>query len=774
MFTRLRTKLTVLYAGLFGLALLLIASAVYLAIASNAERQVRGELQASGTVFDRVWALRSQQLRDNADLISKDFGFRAAVATHDAATVGSALDNLKGRLGLETAFLVDMDGNVTGLDATRLDAGVDTLWSALDSQDGASGVLMIGGQPYQAISAPVMAPTLTGWVVFATKLDAAQMRSLERLSAIPLTAQVLIRQPDGHWSAGRDTARIDAFVSREVTRRGNSPAELDLSGGQALALAKPLASLGGSSPAVLLLQYPLATAMAPYRPMLLTIGAVGLLGILLLIAGSWMLARSLTRPITALDEAVHRLQRGEEADVAVETRDEIGRLAGSFNNMAAEIRERERHITHLALHDSETGLPNRVALDRGLEALLARSNRIVVIAALGIDRYQMVRGAIGYEMAARLVTEIGNRVLRQHPDRPVGRLSSGTLGLAFETGSLEDARAFAVALIGDLEHPVTLDGATVDVTLTIGLAAHQAGGTPAVDRASIAVDQARAAHQKIGLFDAAAYGDPASNLSLTSEMMSGLKDGQLFLNHQPKFDLRSRKVSGVEVLARWRHPERGMIGPDLFIGMAEETGHIRPLTEWALTRAIAEQARLREAGHPVKVSVNLSGRLMSDVDLAKALISQILDEKADICFEITETAVMDNPQVALGIIDAFAANGIGVSIDDYGSGVSSLAYLKQIKADELKIDKAFVSTMADSRRDALLVKSTIDLAHSLGLKVTAEGIETPEVLAMLTGMGCDLAQGYLIARPMPVADLIGFLDNEAKVEPAAKPSRKRA
>ncbi|MDQ0463862.1 EAL domain-containing protein (putative c-di-GMP-specific phosphodiesterase class I)/GGDEF domain-containing protein [Caulobacter ginsengisoli] len=768
MFTRLRTKLTVLYAGLFGLALLLIASAVYLAIASNAERQVRGELQASGTVFDRVWALRSQQLRDNADLISKDFGFRAAVATRDAATVRSALDNLKGRVGLETAFLVDMDGNVTGLDAARLDAGVEALWSALDAQDGASGVLMIGGQPYQAISAPVMAPTLTGWVVFATRLDAAQMRSLEQLSAIPLTARVLIRKPDSHWTSGRDTARVDAFVAG----RSNAPGELDLSSGAALALAKPLPSLGAASPAVLLLQYPLATAMAPYRPLLITIGVTGLLGILLLIAGSWVLARSLTRPISALDKAVRRLQRGEEADVAIETQDEIGRLAGSFNSMAAEIRERERHITHLALHDSETGLPNRVSLDRGLETLCQSSRRTVFVAALGLDRFQIVRGAIGYELAARLIAEVGGRMMRQHPDRPIGRLSSGILALAFEASSLEDARAFAAALLGDLEQPVTLDGSTVDVSLTIGLAPHADQGAPAIDRASIAVDQARAGHQKIGLFDAQAYGDPASNLSLTSEMMSGLKDGQLFLHHQPKFDLRSRRIGGVEVLARWKHPERGMIRPDLFIGMAEETGHIRPLTEWALTQAIADQARLREAGHALTVSVNLSGRLMSDPDLAQAAIDQIRAAQADICFEITETAVMDNPAVALGIIDAFAANGIGVSIDDYGSGVSSLAYLKQIKANELKIDKAFVSTMADSRRDALLVKSTIDLAHSLGLKVTAEGIETPEVLAMLTGMGCDLAQGYLIAKPMPLAELIGFLDSETA--PVARPRRKRA
>ena len=206
---------------------------------------------------------------------------------------------------------------------------------------------------------------------------------------------------------------------------------------------------------------------------------------------------------------------------------------------------------------------------------------------------------------------------------------------------------------------------------------------------------------------------------------------------------------------------RGQLPPDLFVGMAEETGHIRALTEWVLSRAIEEQSILAAAGHDLLVSVNLSGRLLNDTEFANIAMAMIARAGARICFEITETAVMENPELALKLIDAFVAAGISISIDDYGAGLSSLTYLKQIRADELKIDKSFILAITEGQKDALLVRSTIDLAHSLGMKVTAEGIETDTAFALLAGMGCDIGQGYLIARPMPLRDFLVFLNQEA-------------
>ena len=206
---------------------------------------------------------------------------------------------------------------------------------------------------------------------------------------------------------------------------------------------------------------------------------------------------------------------------------------------------------------------------------------------------------------------------------------------------------------------------------------------------------------------------------------------------------------------RWQDPERGFIGPDDFIPLAEETGHILPLTEWVLDRAISDQVRVRAAGHNLQVAINISGRLVSDARFTQRALDRLSRHRGRICFEITETAVINKPEAALENIGALRDAGIPISIDDYGSGLSSLAYLRSIPAEELKIDKAFVLELGSLQADRLLVKSTIDLAHSLGMKVTAEGVEDAASIAILAGMGADFAQGYHIGRPMP---LDGFLD----------------
>ncbi len=766
MFRYLRIKLTVLYAGLFGAGLILISGGVYAAIVGNAEHMVRSELAAGGAVFDRLWTLRSNQLQDGAGILSRDFGFRSAVATRDEATIGSALSNLKNRLGIDLAFMVGADGRIISADGRSLGGGASDVINALQSNDNAAGVFMNGDMPYQAISAPVMAPTLVGWVVFANKLDRSQMQAIERLSAIPLDASVFHRDASGAWTtSGRAAARsgdlsAGAFIDHALRNPNLASQTLMTAGGKAVALARPMPSMSQGRPLALVLSYPLARALAPYQSLLTTVLLTGLFGMASLIVGSWMLARSVTRPISVLDDAVRRLQRGESAIVRVETRDEIGRLSDSFNQMAAEIRERERKITHLALHDQTTDLPNRRAIEQEIEALLAQSAGLVVVAALGIDRFTEVRGAIGYALANELVGGVGARLSRLRPGYAIARLATDVLGVAVCVPNLETAQKFCNELQSELEAPLRLGENTVDVSLTVGMAAfsvHANAVDLLVERATIGLDQARATRRKIAFFDEVAYGDPASNLSLISEMLAALDDGGMTIHHQPKYDMRQGAVTGVEVLVRWRHPVRGQLPPDLFVGMAEETGHIRALTEWVLSRAIEDQQILAATGHDLLVSVNLSGRLLNDPDFARIALDMIKRAKARICFEITETAVMENPELALKLIDAFAEAGIGISIDDYGAGLSSLTYLKQIRADELKIDKSFILAITEGQKDALLVRSTIDLAHSLGMKVTAEGIETETALALLAGMGCDIGQGYFIARPMPLRDLLVFL-----------------
>jgi EAL domain-containing protein (putative c-di-GMP-specific phosphodiesterase class I)/GGDEF domain-containing protein len=769
-FRSLRTRLTVLYAGLFTAAVLIISLAVYTAISNNAIRLVRDELAASGGVFDRIWAMRTSQLENGAGLLSRDFGFREAIATHDTATITSALDNLKVRLGIDLAFMIGVDGRVTAAGGEAVEGLDPAVLSAMQGDEAASGVTVIGGVPYETVSTPVLAPVPMGWVVFANRLDDSQMAALERLSAIPLDAAVAVRGVDRLWRGGSrssdsdERVRLSRFIDATLKADSN-PRELDTRQGPSIALAKPLAAIAGGPAVVLVLKYPIARAMAPYQPLLAMIAIAGLLGVALLVVGSWGLARSVTRPLSALQEAARRLRQGEEAQVCVEGDDEITRLAEGFNVMAAEIAERERRITHLALHDTDSGLPNRAWLDRQIGGLVDNGDGLPVVVALGIERFAHVRGAIGHGLAGALVGEIGARLRQGRPKLHVARLATAVIGVALGARGLEEARRAVGELLAALHDPVCLGETTIDVSLTAGLAVHGVSDErvgSVIDRANIALDQAREARSTIAVFDAAAYGDPAANLSLMGEMRRSIADGDLLLHHQPKYDLRRGAVTGVEALVRWRHPTRGLMGPNLFIPMAEETGHIRALTEWVLGQAIADQAIMCQAGSPLSVSVNISGRLLGDADFAESALAMIAEADGGICLEITETAVIENPELGLAVIERFAAAGVAISIDDYGTGLSSLAYLKQIRASELKIDKAFVTAIGDSQRDALLVRSTVDLAHSLGLKVTAEGVETQTALTLLSGMGCDLIQGYFIARPMPLNELLSFMDQEGQ------------
>jgi EAL domain-containing protein (putative c-di-GMP-specific phosphodiesterase class I)/GGDEF domain-containing protein len=422
--------------------------------------------------------------------------------------------------------------------------------------------------------------------------------------------------------------------------------------------------------------------------------------------------------------------------------------------------DHDARLTHMALHDQETGLGNRLSLERQ-----AAAGSPVYVALFGVDRFEVLRNAIGYDSMARLLTTLGQRLSALTGRAAVARVGAGVLGLVFHADGDDEAVALAARLCEAAQAPVILNGAPVDVALTAGLArsglVNRSVPSP-VDRAAIAIDQARAAHLRAMGFDPTLYGDPAGNLSLISELMAALDNGEFSLNYQPKYDFRAEGVTAVEALARWTHPRRGCVAPDLFVAMAEETGHIRPLTEWVIHQAIRDQAALGRAGHHLMVSVNVSGRLLSDESFADFALAAVKASGARLCFEITETAVVGNPEVALHILDRFAEAGISVSLDDYGSGLSSLTYLKQIRADELKIDKSFILGLDESARDALLVKSTIDLAHGLGMRVTAEGVETPTALALLRGMGCDMAQGYLIGRPVSMAALVERLDGPAR------------
>lgn len=415
-----------------------------------------------------------------------------------------------------------------------------------------------------------------------------------------------------------------------------------------------------------------------------------------------------------------------------------------------------RRIAHLALHDSETDLPNLPGLRQALgEASADGTSDRLFVAALGIDRFTAIRDAIGSTQAAQLLARTAQLIGECLPDAYVARLAADTIGVGFAAPSVDRANACISAAMSALSEPVAIGGDLVDVRATVGLAAvpdHARDPASLIERALIALDQARARQHRSCLFDAEAERVAAGGLTLLSELRANLDTGAVFLAHQPKLDLRSGRIIGFESLIRWTHPERGAIAPDDFMPLVEETGFMETLTDWVLRRALDDASALAQRGIDLGIAINLSARSLSERGLAARLAGIVAERGARpgrVTFEITETAIMSERDTALANIAELRAVGVSIAIDDYGTGLSSLAYLREICADSLKIDRSFVTGLGKDARDAELVRSTIDLGHRLGLQVIAEGVETRETLDLLTLLGCDQAQGYLIGAALP-------------------------
>ncbi|OYW87864.1 MAG: hypothetical protein B7Z22_03615, partial [Hyphomonas sp. 32-62-5] len=425
------------------------------------------------------------------------------------------------------------------------------------------------------------------------------------------------------------------------------------------------------------------------------------------------------------------------------------------------LESREQAIVQLSREDMETGLLNRRAMNDDIaQREDADGPGAVSVAVIRVLRYRNVRASIGHAAAARAINLLAHQIRDVTGTMPY-RINAADLGLLLDSEGRFAAIESIRHIVGACSRPVSVDGSSVDLLLCGGLALpDQSAENPPIgliDQAVFAADLAERDQVPAASFSLAAYGNPASTLSLMSEMVDATRSGGLSLVYQPKMSSRDGHICGFEALIRWYHPTRGRISPDSFIPLAEETGHIRQLTEWVVLQAIEDQKTLRRNGFDLTISVNISGRQLSDDGFALWAIGKVRSGGARLCFEITETAVISDPDKALSIIHLFRSTGISISIDDYGAGLSSLSYLKQIPAHELKIDKSFVLEIENGTTDRLMIQSTIELAHALGMLVVAEGVENDKVVGILSDMGADSLQGYHISRPLPLTEALAFL-----------------
>jgi diguanylate cyclase (GGDEF)-like protein len=756
----LSARLTVQFALLFAAAMLAVSAALSSFIAGAASREVQGQLQSSGAVYDRLWQQRTHELQNAAQLLARDFGFRAAVASGDEATIQSALGNAASRLRVRSAFIVSADGRVSSIDAAVSGAEAAALWAPLD--DGRlTGVTVLAGRPRQLVAAPIMAPVLIGWVVFAADLDPREMRSLERLSAIPLHAAV-IASAKGKWTeASGSMSTLDPRAARLAQAHLGQPAafEMALGGTRSIALAKPLPTFSSGDRAILLLAYPKSEAMADARKLQLALGLMTLLGLLLVAVATWKAAGRITQPLARLDEAAGRLASGEHVQVRVRGEDELARLASSFNEMVGKIAEREQRITQLAFNDMLTGLPNRTMFQQQLEHHFraAGSGSLFALHCLDLDQFKVINDTLGHPAGDTLLVEAGRRVQDAARGHFVARLGGDEFVVLQTVGDDRDAiDRLARDILAAITQPIIIDGNEFAPSTSIGIAiAPQDGenGGSLLRSADLALYRAKEAGRGTYAFFEESLNERAQQRrQVEADLRLALERDEFELVYQPLFDLEHNRICSFEALLRWRHPKRGLVSPAEFVPVAEDTGLIVPLGAWVIREACLQASSWPDH---VRVAVNVSAVQFHRGALNESILRALADSGLApnrLEIEITESIFLEGGE-ALRLLHGLRSLGVRIALDDFGTGYSSLSYLQSFPFDKLKIDRSFIQNLLTRDGAIAIVHAITELANTLGMETTAEGVEETAQLMELRAHGCSSVQGYLFAEPMVAGDV---------------------
>lgn len=478
-----------------------------------------------------------------------------------------------------------------------------------------------------------------------------------------------------------------------------------------------------------------------------------------------LIARSIVRPVGEAVAVAESISRGDYATAIPrgglrETRT----LLDALGSMRGAIASREQQITRLAYVDTLTALPNRTRFMEALVHAVGHSHGALIL--LDVDRFAPINNALGFAVGDRMLREIALRLQKAvNGETLVARLGGDEFALLLDGADKAVATAQAEAILGELRQPVMLDGQRLDIDASLGIVFYPDDGgstTMLLRRVDLAMSAAKRRHDGYAFAADQADRAPHETLALVGEMREALGRDEFAVYFQPKLDLASRRISGAEALLRWRHPARGLVPPGSFIPFAEQTGFIREITPWLLRQVIVQATGWRSVGLSIVASVNLSTLDL----LSNNLVGQIrtlLDESCLppelLCLEITESALMDDPEQALAHLGDLAALGIKLSIDDYGSGQASLAYIRNLPVDELKIDRVFVTQVDSHPKNAAIVRSTLLLCRELGLSVVAEGAETADEMNWLVANGCPVVQGYAVARPMPADEFVAWVHN---------------
>ncbi|MGJ8619062.1 MAG: EAL domain-containing protein [Methylophilaceae bacterium] len=738
-------------------------------INENAYRSAEQDLKVGEGVFKNILEQNTANLKQGAKILAADYGFRASAASNDSQTIISALNNHQDRISADIAIFYSKstDDTIVSGSLSKVDArnALNYLIATYDSESTALDFEIFNGIPYQLVAVPVKAPLVIGWVVMGFKIDNTLAIKLQKITNLQVT--FIQKTERNQWAAAGSTLSnhqsellVSSFVNNYQHKNQDHKLEIqiedELYDTSAIFLHKNKKLI------VAVLQQSLTEATASYASLKNNLIIIVIIGLIIFTIATIWLSKYITAPIKAISNTAKQLEIGNyDIEVKTNRQDEIGVLSQSFNSMREAIALREKEVTRLAFWDEITGLKNRVAFAYDVKKAIEQHDQSTfAVLVFNIDRFKVINKILGRKFGDKVLKIVGQKLLngiRKSSDL-VARIGADEYGLLLTDATIEDGFLIAKNILSIFDQPLTVKGQKIDIRMSVGIAVYPEHGKhneTLLNHAETALQVSKVKKSGIVLYDSIFEKEAEANLTLSTELKKAVIENEFLLFLQPKVNISNKAVDAAEALIRWQHPERGMVFPDQFIPFAEEVGVVPLITHWMLKQACRAHVALKKKGVPLQIAVNISTRDLIDQELPNTIKRLFFEHKVGpeaISLEITESSVMDDPVLSEQTLIKLADMGLKISIDDYGTGYSSLTYLKKLPVEELKIDKSFVLKVDQNEHDATIVRSTIDLGHNLNLKVVAEGIENEASWQMLSQMGCDIGQGYFMAKPMSADD----------------------
>ncbi|HSG96753.1 MAG TPA: EAL domain-containing protein [Woeseiaceae bacterium] len=734
--------------------------AVMQTVESNVDTTARESLVAGGEIVAEYLASHGEQLRTSVEVMALDFGLKEAVATGDEQTISSVLENHSARVNADIASLVDLDGQLI---ANSVSAPVFPLHHLSEIETTA----VLDGTAYHVFVVPLKAPLPIAWVVIGFRIDDALASRIAALTGLEVTIVS---------SRGQD-ARV--MLSTSPRYEYNMPAHEVFANEELLTM--PVSFIADRpDTVVVVLQRSIAEAMLPYVEarrglFFFTIALLAFVAI-----GAVLFSTTIARPLRSLADAAQRIISGNyDGDIAVQSKDEFGQLASSFNAMRLAISEREQRISHQATHDDLTDLPNRAKVLKYLTRLIEGAGKeSISVLSLRIARLEEISSTLGHKASDELIVQAARHLNANLGDGDLlGHTGTNEFTLILPGCPADEALMRVERIEHILGAGVTLNNTDIALQTEIGIAEFPRHGSNAADLlrfATIACTDAGQSSDRVRTYEAGREDEFVRRLRVVNDLRAAIRHREIHVWYQPKASLKEGDICGVEALVRWYHPELGFLSPDEFIPATEQAGTIVHLTRYVLTEAVKQCRHWLDFGFEMGMSVNLSARDLTDEYLPYHVLQILKDNDVKpgyLTLEITESSIMEDLGRSLLVLECLRDVGVRISIDDFGTGHSSLAQLKNIPVHELKVDKSFIFSICEEKENEAIVRATIELAHSLGLDVVAEGVEDEETMRRVTRLGAEVAQGYFLSKPVPPETLTKWL---MRYTPTVYPDRRKS